>query len=446
MQRCRSSVLFSLGVLLCFFFFFIYSDTLFASYYRISPEGSESDNAGVVFIKTDKKLDAGWLLENAQLNVQEVSSDTIAASNEPCFIFNGGIGHRGLNFVEYSSHLVSAIRAVLLVMADRRFHPPARSVASESPREDQQDFFIPVDQLEQLSWLLNSIGCLADGLQRRGIITVWHFIRLIFHDEGRVVVRIRVSARDHEAVLQQFREHFSSIAVRYLRADSVSTIQRSPPISSDQRRNRFDILQVDDESVRLIRGLLAANNLLSFETLGIPDRSTHQSFIVRFNVEEDDVQRIESPVWLENVRSFVDRLHSDPYTGNRHHFSAYLARIARSNRSEDGFFTELSFRIIIYGEYSDQDSIDLSDFLDGYGISDIRSWNPLVIRRLYPALETVTHADFFTGIVSRVLRLLRRRNHAENGNSAEIARLLTNPNRVDSHMHFTQYPGGSRTD
>ena len=442
MHRCRSSVLFSLGVL---FFFFIYSDTLFANYYRISPEGSESDNAGVVFIKTDKKLDAGWLLENAQLNVQEVLLDTIAASNAPYFTFNGGISHRGLNFAEYSSHLVSAIWAVILIMADRRFHPPTRSVASEPLREDQQDFFIAVDQLEQLSWLLNSIGGLADSLQRRGIITVWHFMRLIFNDEGRVAVRIRVSAPDHEAALQQFREHFSSIAIRYLRAGLVSA-QRSPPISTGQRRNRFDILQVDDESVGLIRGLLAANSLLLFETMGITDRSTNQSFIVRFNVEEDDLRRIANPVWLGNVRSFVNHLHSDPFTGSRRQFNAYLARVARSNRSEDGISIELSFRITIYGEYGDQGSIDLSAFLDGYGISEIRSWAPMEIGGLYPARQTVTHADFFTGIALRVLRLFSRRNRAENGNPAETARLLTNPNRVDSRMHITQLPGSSRTN
>ncbi|MCW7555050.1 hypothetical protein NX722_20975 [Endozoicomonas gorgoniicola] len=427
-------------------FFFIYSDTLFANYYRVSSEDSQSDNAGVAFIQTAKKLDEEWLLENAHLNVQEVSFHTIEASNAPYFTFNGGIRHRGLNFAEYSSHLVSAIRAVLLIMTDRRFHPPARTVASEPLREDQQDLFISVNQLDQLPRLLNSIGGLADRLQGRGIITVWHFMKLIFHDEGRVAVRIRVSARDHEAVLQEFREHFSSIAIRYLRAGSASSIQHSPPISTIQRRNRFDISQVDDESVGLIRGLLAANNLLSFETQGITDRSTHQSFIVRFNVEEDDLRRIANPVWLEHVRSFVNHLHSNPCTENRHYFSAYLARVARSNRSGDGIFTELSFRIIVYGEYGDQNPIDLSAFLDGYGISAIRSWNILEISGLNPARQTVTFVNFFTGIAQRVLRLFSRRNHAENGNPAEATRLLTNPNRDVSHAHIIQLPGSSQAN
>ena len=439
MQRCRLSVLFSLGVLL---FFFIYSDTLFANYYRVSSEDSQSDNASVAFIQTAKKLDEKWLLENAHLNVQEVSFHTIEASNVPYFTFNGGIRHRGLDFAEYSRHLVSAIRAVLLITTDSRFHPPARTVASESLREDQQDLFIEVNQVE-LPWLLDSIGELTNSLQTDEIITGWHFMKLIFHDEGRVAVRIRVSAPNHEAVLQQFRDYFSSIAIRHLRSGSASGIQRSPARNPIPRRNRFDISQVDDESVALIRGLLAANNLLTFETEGITDRSTHQSFIVRFNVEEGDLRRIAHPVWLENVRSFVNDLHSNPCTENRHYFFANLARVARSHRSGYGIFTELSFQIIIYGE---QDPIDLSAFLDGYGISAIHSWNNLEISGLYPARQRVTFVNFFTGIAQRVLRLFSRRNHAENGNPAEATRLLTNPNRDVSHRHIIQLPGSSQAN
>ncbi|MET4692726.1 hypothetical protein [Endozoicomonas lisbonensis] len=448
MQRCLSSVLLSRGVLLYFIFFFTCSDTLFASYYRIFPEGCESDNAKVVFIRTGKQLDANWLLENAHLNVQEVSFHAIEASNAAYFIFNGGIGHRGLNFAEYSSHLVSAIRAVFLIMADSRFHPPARSVASEPPRVDQRDFFIAVDQLEQLAWLLNSIGQLADRLQGEGAIADWHFIRLVFHDEGRVAVRIRVSSQDHELVLQRFREHFPfrTIAIQRPQIDSASGTQSFPPINTNQRRNRFDILEVGVESVNLIRGLLAANNLLSFETINIPDRTTYQSFIVRFNVRREDLQRIADPEWLDNVRSFLRWLDVDTSTGNVRPFSGYLARIDGSHYQANGIALTLSFRFIIYTGRNNQESVTPSDLLGQTGVSDARPWDSLQIRWHYPVRQTVVQPVCFAGILLRVLRLLSRRNHAENGNPAETVRLLTNPNRDASHTHFIQLPGSSRTN
>lgn len=379
------------------------SPILLADYYLISAPGLQPGQVIAVFIRTDERLNVDWLRQGAGYNVQEVSFKDIQARDAPYFIFSEGISHRSVSSIEYSRYQTSAIQALLLVMANRRFYPPGRSDLNETLREDQQDLFFSVD-LSELAELADEVGMLADRFQSEGTITGWHFRRLIVRDESRVSIRVRISAQDHALVLQEFREYFPTLAVQYLRSDSDST-QSCTPISGRPERICYSVSQVDDIEARFITYTLSRNRLLFFQTTHYtPDSPSSQSFIVRFNVRENGLQMIAQPSWLKNIRRFVGGVQNSggaTAEGIRH-FRWYLERMDDARYLRNGMALILSFRLIINTGSNSQDIIVSSAQSAQNDVLAVIPQAPLQIRWYFPARQEL-HPILFRGEVRSVL-------------------------------------------
>ena len=348
MRECESSILFFWCIFLGFIILGLCSPILLADYYLISAPDLQPGQVVDVFIRTDGRLDVDWFRQSAGYNVQQVSFNDIQSGDTPYFIFSDGISHRNLSSIEYSRYQASAIQALLLVMANRRFYPPGRSDLNETLTESQQDLFFSVD-LSDLAELTDEVGMLADRFQSEGTITGWHFRRLIVRDDSRVSIRVRISSQDHDLVLQEFREYFPTLAVQYLRSDSDST-QNCPPLSGRPEMIRYYVSQVDDGEAGFITHTLSRNRLHFFQTTHYtPDSPNCQSFTVRFSVRADELQMIAKPSWLKSIRRFVRGVQNSggaEAEGTRH-FRWYLERMDDARHLRNGVALILSFRLII---------------------------------------------------------------------------------------------------
>ena len=405
MRECESPVLFFWCIFLGFFILSLCSPILLADYYLISAPDLQPGQVVAVFIRTDGRLDVDWLRQSTGYNVQEVSFNDIQARDAPYFIFSEGISRRNLSSIEYSRYQTSAIQALLLVMANRRFYPPGRSDLNEALTEDQQDLFFSVD-LSDLAVLADEVGMLADRFQSEGTITGWHFRRLIIRDESRVSIRVRISAQDHDLVLQEFREYFPTLAVQYLRSDSDST-QSCPAVSGRQEMIRCYVSQVDYGEARFITYTLSRNRLHFFQTTHYtPDSSNSQSFIVRFNVRADELQMIAQPSWLKNIRRFVGGVQNPggaAAEGTRH-FRWHLERMDDARHLRNGIALVLSFGLIINTGNNNQDIIVSSAQSAQNDVLAVIPRTPLQIRWDFPARQELRPILFREGLRSVLLR------------------------------------------
>ncbi|UYM17903.1 hypothetical protein [Endozoicomonas euniceicola] len=437
MQRCRWSILWIRVSLLCFILFTVMPPMLQATEYfsRVSLAGREIESTGSVYILTNRRLNEGWLQEHAGINVRQVSPGTMRTNNFPYFTFNGGAGLMDLDYTEYSCHLIDIIRAILLVGADGHFRPRTISAASEPLREGQLDLFIEVNQLDQLGERLSSAGAWVGALRRQRVITGWQFMGLVFRDEGRVYIRIRVTTESQATVFNSFRSNYPRQLIRYLRVGGVA--EYIPASVSDPVYNAFDISEVSTCYADIVRTELGSRGLLSIRPGQGVNPGDYQagSYIVRFNI--GSAADLYSYQWAGRISNFLSSANE-----NHPHIAWDFVRIDGRRLSVNAPPLVLTFRMTVYGNFDDPESVLLSTFAGREYASDIRPWDTINVIWV----QGERPPGCMAGISRRALRLFNRRNRTENADPAETDRLLTNPNRNTVRRGVILLPGNCQTN
>ena len=328
-----------------------------------------------------------------------------------------------LDDTEYSCHFIDIIRAILMVGADDRFRPRTISVASEPLREGQLDLFIEVNQLDQLGERLSSVGAWVGALRRQRVITGWQFMGLVFRDEGRVYIRIRVTTESQATVFNSFGSHYPRQLIRYLRAGGVA--EYIPASVSDPVYNAFDVSEVSTYYADIVRTELGSRGLLSISPEQGLNPGDYQagSYIVRFNI--GSAADLHSYQWTGRISNFLSSANE-----NHPHIAWDFVRIDGRRLSVNAPPLVLTFRMTVYGNSDDPESVLLSTFAGREYASEIRPWSTMNVIWV----QAERQPGCLAGIRPRVLRLFNRQNRTENADPAETDRLLTNPNRNTVRM------------